>query len=621
MAKMYPEQLPAGQNISYAEKTLFECFKTRLPDRYSVYHSFHWTSDRNTPREADFVLLDPEAGFMVLEAKGGRIIIEQGDWFTANQRGRHPIENPFSQAQRSMYFLLDHFRQKYKSGFPGKAGYAVCMPDSRSISADAHPELTGTNALFYEDLEEIEDWVATLFEHPYYGAKRSFMDDHAAGQFMEMIQPNIQIPLTIASALHRQQGELRSINLFQDYLLDIFEDKSKAAFQGAAGTGKSWIAFKKAKRLISQGHDVLMLCYNRLLRNRLSELADEQLEKNNRQLLDIYTFHGFANQIFTEYLEILLEDAGEAKNYFAYLSKIVESGEIHSVKGFLGNLNSGNHYNFLARDLYEIEKIPERLLEFTEILLTPSEEGYFNFNVPMALLTILQDPDFDTEKYDAIIIDEGQDFDRSWCDCLGYFLENKRKRIVYLFYDDNQNIFMGKKQLPVIDLISKYNVQPYLYKLRRNLRNTRPIHNFAIEKTGLGSTADSAEIQGIPPVVLHPETPAQARKEVGRILHTLLVEHRVKNEQVVVLTDRSISKSIFSEYRDAGSFKLTETGKGATGKYIRLRSTGRFKGLESDVVILITEPAEESIRENRNELLYVAYTRARFLLYVLELGS
>ena len=46
-------------------------------------------------------------------------------------------------------------------------------------------------------------------------------------------------------AMRRQQEELESVGRFQDYLLNLFDDKSRVGFQGAAGTGKTWLAIKK----------------------------------------------------------------------------------------------------------------------------------------------------------------------------------------------------------------------------------------------------------------------------------------------------------------------------------------------------------------------------------------
>ena len=458
MAKMYPSKLPRS-DISYAERTLFEALQKQLNNKYSVFHSFHWTEATNTPREIDFIVFHPEKGFVVLEVKGGKITIDNGEWFTENKYGSFHIDDPFRQVQNNMYFLLNFYKQRTKQSFPGLANYGVCFPDTKHIPAHAHPEMTRTNILFNHHLDDIAVWIEDLFNNPFYGYKSNSMNKKAVLDFNNIIKPSLQIPLSIRSALRQQQKELIQINFFQDYLLDIFDDKNRVAFQGAAGTGKTWIALKKAQRLISQGKNCLFLCYNSMLKKRLEELSKSLSEQEEEQgTLDIYTFHAFSNHIIASYLESLINTNNQQKELFFNLAnEVYTEGDVKSVKGFIGLLS--NPYRE-KEDKSLIEKyrgngLDERILTLLETLLEENDEGYFNFNVPMGLLTLLEDNSYMTDKYDAIIIDEGHDFEKTWCDCLAYFLESKRKRIIYICYDDNQNIFMKKKQLPIIDLISK----------------------------------------------------------------------------------------------------------------------------------------------------------------------
>lgn len=148
MAKMYPAKLPETSDISYAERTLFEALQKQLNNKFSVYHSFHWTEATNTPREIDFVIFHPEKGFIVLEVKGGKIIIDDGQWFSENKYGSFHIDDPFRQVHDNMYFLLNFYKQRSKQAFPGMASYGVCFPDTKYIPKHAHPEMTKTNILF-----------------------------------------------------------------------------------------------------------------------------------------------------------------------------------------------------------------------------------------------------------------------------------------------------------------------------------------------------------------------------------------------------------------------------------------------------------------------------------------
>lgn len=622
MARMFPTTLPESAGISFAERTIFDALHTQLPNTFSVYHSFHWTEERNTPREIDFIIFHPEKGFLVLEVKGGRILIENGEWITENKSGAYHISDPFRQVQDNMYFLLHFYKKQSKHAFPGIASYGVCFPDTTCVPAHAHPEMTRTNILFNHHLDDIARWIDGLYRTPYYGFDRGVMTPEAVRAFQKIVQPTLHLPLSIRAALQQQKKELAHINLFQDYLLDIFEDKHKVAIQGAAGTGKTWIAIKKAIRLVSQGKRCLFLCYNNLLSKQLKDFTNQYIQtEEDKEKLDIFTFHAFSNHIFSDYIDsVVKNDDTQKKLLFALAHTLYPDYDIKVIEGFIGLLSNIKQERKDASILQQFQALDHRIATLLDALLTESKEGYFNFNVPMALLTLLEDNSYLVEKYDAILIDEGQDFEKTWCDCIAYFLENKKKRIIYIFYDNNQNIFMKKKQLPIIDLISKYNVHPYLYKLRKNIRNTKSIYEFATTHTHLGTTAQAVDVEGIEPYEYTVDSEEKARKLVSKIVAELIQEHNIINSQIIVLTDRSVDQSIFRAHTEIGNFQLTKSGKGNSRNYIALRSVGRFKGLESDIVILVLHPPakEKEDTENRNELLYVGYTRAKFLLYVVN---
>ena len=97
MATMFPVRLPG--NASPSEKPVYRALE-QLPDPWRVFHSVAWQSlrkGRQGDGEADFVLIHPRHGLIVIEAKGGSIHIRDGKWFTSNKKGTHPID-PFEQA-------------------------------------------------------------------------------------------------------------------------------------------------------------------------------------------------------------------------------------------------------------------------------------------------------------------------------------------------------------------------------------------------------------------------------------------------------------------------------------------------------------------------------------------
>ena len=60
-----------------------------LSQDWTALHSVKWQSRRNGrpgDGEADFVLIHPRRGILVLEVKGGEVSVEAGTWYTGNSR-------------------------------------------------------------------------------------------------------------------------------------------------------------------------------------------------------------------------------------------------------------------------------------------------------------------------------------------------------------------------------------------------------------------------------------------------------------------------------------------------------------------------------------------------------
>lgn len=110
---------------------------------------------------------------------------------------------------------------------------------------------------------------------------------------------------------------------------------------------------------------------------------------------------------------------------------------------------------------------------------------------------------------------------------------------------------------------------------------------------------------------------------INEKLGELIEEHRIGQEKIVLLSNRSMAHSIFSQNKKAGGYTLITKGEGARQKTVRFRTVQQLKGLESDVVILVVQrrPGDADERYHSDELLYVGYTRAKHLLFVVEVGG
>src|SRR5262245_45805897 len=137
MARMIPNTPLATPSL--AEARLFERLNVALPDPYVVLHDVKWlekterrAADRPTECEADFLVLHPGRGALVVEVKGGEVLFDAsvGQWLSTSVSGAtHTIKDPSLQAQRACHSLLRLARSNAR--FPDWApfGYAVAFPD------------------------------------------------------------------------------------------------------------------------------------------------------------------------------------------------------------------------------------------------------------------------------------------------------------------------------------------------------------------------------------------------------------------------------------------------------------------------------------------------------------
>lgn len=106
MAIMFPEN-----QVFFAaesEREMYMRLMSELPADVRVYYSVSWNSDAVDSQymgEGDFIILDPNFGFIVLEVKGGyKIECFNGRWtlWETPSSFRKLSKSPYEQARASM---------------------------------------------------------------------------------------------------------------------------------------------------------------------------------------------------------------------------------------------------------------------------------------------------------------------------------------------------------------------------------------------------------------------------------------------------------------------------------------------------------------------------------------
>lgn len=558
MARMRPElsaqQLETLREKSSGEAKLYQACRKQLPDQYLILHSLEWIDahSRYSPRdgETDFVIFDPTHGFLVIEVKGGGISCDpvHGQWETMNQHGRYDIKDPFHQAMEGKHVILKEIKKHPRWRRLGirwvLTGHAVMFPDIDHIDALIAPERPREIIGSKKHLSDLRTWVAHVMAY-WKGQDSRFQPLEEAG--MRFIEDAFCKPLEIRPLISArlQEEEIIRIRLTeqQSHVLRVLGRRKRAAICGGAGTGKTLLAVQKAQQLANDGLQTLLLCYNRPLAEYLQTVVGEQPN------LTAMSFHQLCGHSVQKVITTTGVDLREEANV-AY-----PDGDFYAMQ------------------------LPYALARSTELL-----------------------PD----RYDAIVIDEGQDFGEEFWLPIEELLRDPKESIFFIFFDQNQAIYQKVSTFPIQE-------EPFL--LTVNCRNTRFIHDAAYHFFQ-GDPTEPPEIEGFPVGEIQaPSLSSQARR-LHAFVTKLLNEEGVKANDIVILI---ADHHKVAYYDELNKYSLPHGSRWATETHqipqsILLESVRRFKGLEAPIVFLwgIDDPTTTS----NNEMLYVAFSRAKSRLYV-----
>ena len=215
------------------------------------------------------------------------------------------------------------------------------------------------------------------------------------------------------------------------------------------------------------------------------------------------------------------------------------------------------------------------------------------------------------EKFDAVIVDEGQDFYPNWWLPLEMINSKVDEGAMYVFYDPRQNLYVGQKgALPALG-------DPF--SLPTNCRNTRLIAAKCSEILDVNIlTRDDAPL-GVKPVLLRLESESDVRRSIERYVTDWIKQGKLKTSQVAILSPNRKDRSSIKGLAAVKGIKITENiDEWRGGKEILFSTVKNFKGLESDAVIIIDVPSEEDSTFFKQSDYYVACSRAKHLLVVMH---
>ena len=207
----------------------------------------------------------------------------------------------------------------------------------------------------------------------------------------------------------------------------------------------------------------------------------------------------------------------------------------------------------------------------------------------------------DARKYDAIVVDEGQDFGSSRLIALHQLLKDDG-RYVY-FADGRQDLYAGGSRADLGVEVA--------FRLVHNCRNTRRI----VELANHVSSDSVPHMPGAP----DGDSPVVSRcantREMAKVAWQIAARWIGRPCRVAILSPYTLERSCMAIAQEGFNLNLArELGQWTDRQPVLFSTIRSFKGLEADAVVLvdIDELAQKArTHEEARAELYVAVTRGR----------
>ena len=563
MAYTVPETLPSlDSRVMPGERKVFVALRDHLPEDYLVYYDIPVDG-----RHPDFIIVGPDLGLVVLEVKDWRLksIVQ----ITADQvklrqaEGELDVLNPVRQVRDYLLRTVDALKRRP----------SLCVANHLSCgwaSAVVLPYLTREEvqqpSLFGPSLEEALGPGLVLTASDLAGETllprlRRLVPTRGVRGSLDAEQLD-----EIRSVLHPEirigwgaTGEeiVRVMDREQERLARTLGDGHRL-LRGVAGSGKTIVLVCRVRYLRTQHPDWRILV---VCYNRV--LADFLRTAIGNDGVEVLTFHAWCTrQLKAAGIDVPLP-AGRGQQW----------------------------------DDHWVETVPRVL-----------SEAFDSARVPAA-------------TYQAILVDEGQDFADSWYRLLLRALDPAANRL-FIALDSSQNIYRRRISWRALGI----QIVGHTRVLKRNYRNTRPILSAAyamvheldaaeVDPRDLISSLvvpDQALREGPAPELERLDSAESIRRHVIDWIGSRLARG-VPPDDILVLGHNRLGMEKMAAWLGERQIPATFLPAGRGPGTVGVSTIHSSKGLDARHVLILNTHELDSLptREEARRLLYIAMTRAR----------
>ncbi|MFC4321310.1 3'-5' exonuclease [Litchfieldia salsa] len=605
MAQSVPETIRSSATAG--ERLLFRTLKTYLPDDYIVYYE-----PEIHGRRPDFVVIGPDLGLVVLEVKdytrNTLFQLNHDEWTIVNSNGEQTTtKSPLKQARDNVFHIVDMLKKdknliqtegKYQFNLKFPYGYGVVftrlqqkdfIKDSLYSIMDAdlcltRDEIDPEKESFSE--ENLVEKILNMFVVPFRLRDPLEIEDINAIRYH--LFPEVRIsaefrpPVPYQDQLLLSLHDIKAMDLHQENMAKQIGDKNRL-IRGVAGSGKTLILASRAKLLLKENPDwkVLILCYNISLAQSIRQMVNHMMNEPD----SLFDFD-FTNE--SEDLSVANNDSVIVRNFHSWLKHDLRINE---------------------------KQIPTILYKLTQ---------------KEAILP----------TYDAILIDEGQDFEPEWLALVSILL-NEETQSLLLVEDRAQSIYKRRRSY-VQD--TGLSFQGRSKVLTINYRNTAQIVKFAWEFFQKNSmlknkvvdrefegeiiAPQSTRRKGPEPAILKADSFYREMAIIAKQIQKLNIDKKVPYSEMLILyrVKRThkinvidvIQRSLTNENVPFYWITENENSKRTFEKEdntVKISTIDSSKGLDFQAVFIVNIdnmpfPLEED-KEREVSLLYIGMTRAK----------
>lgn len=590
MANLIPSLNSCVSRMQAGEKRFAWRISTHLEDDYLCWYEM---PVGGRPRYADFIILHPARGLLLLEVKDWKLdTIQKIDKATATiitPRGLKTVSNPLEQVRQCTYQLLRQLEKdpqlivpegRFQGHLAFPYGYGVVLSNivRRQFEATdlgevlpAHQVICKDEMVDSVDAEEFQERFWNMFNVQFPAPLTLPQVDRIRWHLFPEIRINNGEQASLLPAAYVDAGvevllpDIVKVMDMQQELLARSLGEGHRVIHGVAGSGKTLILGYRCLYLAKVLHKpILVLCFNIALAARLRDLM---VERGVADKVNVYHFHDWCGEQLRSY-HIDRPALGET-----YVDRLV--------KTVIAAVASG--------------AIPKG-------------------------------------QYGAVMIDEGHDFEPDWL-ALVVGMVDPDTNALLLLYDDAQSIY--SKKSPLDFSLSSVGIQARgrTTVLKLNYRNTDEILDFAYRfASRYLHTGDKDEDHvpviapqsvgrhGPPPVVKTFENYDHEARYIARLFHRMHYEQGIGwADMCVTYRHNWMGERLNRSFAAVGvpvqwlANSRAKRGFKAVAPSVKLMTMHSSKGLEFPVVAVSGigyMPGDGADATAEAKLLYVAMTRS-----------